>query len=257
MRILISNDDGINAHGLKVLEKIARTISDDIWIVAPEAEQSGAGHSVTLHQPLRIRNVSEQKYAVLGTPTDCVLTAITHLMKDTPPDLVLSGINHGGNIAEDVTYSGTIAAAIEAIFLGVPAIAFSLVMSRPHPLKWATAEHYGEIVLKKLAPHMKTIPSNVLLNINFPDTIASSVKGIKMTTQGHRKIQDSIVERIDPRGHSYFWLGPGDYRYENSGLAPSGTDLDATMNGYVSVTPLSLDLTHMPTLRSLEGVFSE
>lgn len=257
MRILLTNDDGIHAPGLKVLEKIARTLSDDVWIVAPEHEQSGASHSLTLHEPLRIREISERKYAVSGTPTDCILLSVYHIMKGNLPDLVLSGVNNGGNVAEDVTYSGTIAGAIEARLLGIPSIAFSLVTLRPHPAKWATAEHYGEIVLKNLTGQIEKIPSNVLINVNFPDTIVSSVKGIKVTTQGQRQSQDFIVEGKDPRDRPYFWIGPGNHRYQNcENASNSGTDLSALMDGYVSITPLSLNLTHTPTLDLLEGVFA-
>ncbi|NBT85130.1 MAG: 5'/3'-nucleotidase SurE [Alphaproteobacteria bacterium] len=257
MRILLTNDDGIHAPGLKVLEKIARTLSDDVWIVAPEHEQSGSSHSLTLHEPLRIREVSDRKYAVSGTPTDCVLLAVYHIMKNNLPGLVLSGVNNGGNIAEDVTYSGTIAGAIEGTLLGIPSISLSMVTLRPHPAKWATAEHYGEIVLKNLAGQIGSIPSNVLININFPDMIVSSIKGIKVTTQGHRQSQDFIVEGIDPRGRPYFWVGPGNHRYQNcEGTSAVGTDLDALMNGYVSVTPLSLNLTDAPTVDMLKGVFA-
>lgn len=255
MRILLSNDDGIHANGLKVLEKIARTLSDDVWIVAPELDQSGASHSLTLRDPIRIREVSEKKFAVSGTPTDCVLSAAYHLMKDCPPQLVLSGVNQGGNIAEDVTYSGTIAAAIEATLLGIPAVAMSLVTMRNHSPKWATAEHYGAEILKKLVD--QTFPSNVLININFPDLVTHSVKGIKVTTQGHRQIQDNLIQCVDPRGRPYYWIGPGNHRYHDSPLPPPpGTDLEAIMKGYVSITPLSLNLTHTPTLHSLEGVFA-
>lgn len=255
MRILISNDDGINAHGLKVLEKIARTLSDDVWIVAPELDQSGASHSLTLRNPIRIREVSERKYAVSGTPTDCVLVAAYYLMKNNPPELVLSGVNQGGNIAEDVTYSGTIAAAIEATLLGIPAISMSLVSMRDHPPKWTTAEHYGTEILKKLVK--QKFASNVLVNVNFPDAIISSVKGTKITTQGHRQIEDNLIECMDPRGKPYYWIGAGNHRYCDSPAAPDpGTDLEAITQGYVSITPLSLNLTHTPTLHALEGVFA-
>ncbi len=255
MRILLSNDDGINAHGLKVLEKVARTLTDDVWIVAPELDQSGASHSLTLRDPIRIREISDRKFAVTGTPTDCVLTAAYHLMKDYPPELVLSGVNQGGNIAEDVTYSGTIAAAIEATLLGIPAVSMSLVSMRNHSPKWATAEHYGIEILKKLVD--QAIPSNVLINVNFPDAIIPSVKGVKITTQGHRQIVDNLIKCIDPRGKPYYWIGPGNHRYHDSPVPPApGTDLEAITQGYVSVTPLSLDLTHIPTLHALEGVFA-
>jgi 5'-nucleotidase len=155
MRILLSNDDGINGHGLKVIEKIARTLSDDVWIVAPELDQSGSSHSLTLRDPLRIREVSPKKFAVSGTPTDCIMLAVSHLCKDKRPDIILSGVNYGANIAEDVTYSGTIAAAIEGTLLNIRSIAFSINIQYDHPAKWATAEHYGPEILKKLSTQYK------------------------------------------------------------------------------------------------------
>ncbi len=254
MRILLSNDDGINGHGLKVLEKIARTLSDDVWIVAPELDQSGSSHSLTLRDPLRIREVSPKKYAVSGTPTDCVMLAVSHLMKDKRPDIVLSGVNYGANIAEDVTYSGTIAAAIEGALLNIRSIAFSVNIQYGHPAKWATAEHFGPEILKTVS----TIPleKNVIINVNFPDVVVNSVKGIRITTQGHRAGEDELTECKDPRGKSYFWMGAGMYRYtpDPSALEP-GSDLEAIHDGYISITPLTLNLTHEKTLSSLKGAF--
>lgn len=254
MRILLSNDDGINGHGLKVLEKIARTLSDDVWIVAPELDQSGASHSLTLRDPLRIREVSPKKFAVSGTPTDSVMIAVSHILKDKRPDLVLSGVNYGSNMAEDVTYSGTIAAAFEGALLNIRSIAFSINIQHEHPAKWATAEHYGPDILKKLAG--TPLEKNVIFNVNFPDTIVSSVKGIRITTQGHRSGDDNIIACKDPRGRPYFWVGAGLYRYSPcpSALEP-GTDLEAIHAGYISITPLSLNLTHEQTLNSLKGTF--
>lgn len=254
MRILLSNDDGINGHGLKVLEKIARTLSDDVWIVAPELDQSGSSHSLTLRDPLRIREVSAKKYAVSGTPTDCVMLAVSHLMKDKKPDLVLSGVNYGANIAEDVTYSGTIAAAIEGALLNIRSIAFSINIQYGHPAKWATVEHFGPDILKTIS----TIPleKHVIINVNFPDVVVSSVKGIRVTTQGHRCGEDELVECKDPRGKSYFWMGAGMYRYTpDPSSLEAGSDLEAIHDGYISITPLTLNLTHEKTLGSLKGAF--
>jgi len=250
MRILISNDDGINAHGLKVLEKVARTLSDDIWIIAPEGECSGAGHSLTLNSPLRVRQISEKKYAISGTPTDCVLIGIDHLMKNNPPDLILSGINHGGNLAEDVTYSGTVAIAMEATLMGVKAISFSLVTEDGHPAKWATAEHHAPTLLKQLV-ELK-YAKGVFMNINFPNAIASSVQGVRVTHQGQRcLVGDKLIERLDPRGISYYWIGGIDYNQSGA----DGTDLQAIAESFISITPLSLDFTHHPSVKSLEKLF--
>lgn len=244
MRILLSNDDGIHAAGLKTLEKIARTLSDDVWIVAPELDQSGSSHSLTLRDPLRLREISEKKYALSGTPSDCVLFATNHLLKDHKPDLVLSGVNHGTNLAEDVTYSGTIAAAMEAVLLQIPAIAISLEVQSGHPAKWSTAEHHLPELIKKLAKI--TFKQYVFMNINVPNVIASSIKGIRITHQGKSYFKDDIQERIDPRGKKYYWIGGVKY-----GTGDPNTDLEAVKDGYISLSPLSLDLTHKETVDEL------
>lgn len=251
MRILLSNDDGINAPGLKTLEKIARELSDDVWIVAPELDQSGASHSLTLHDPLRIREISHQKFAVNGTPTDCVLMCVNHMLKNSPPQLILSGVNYGVNIAEDVTYSGTIAAAMEGVLLGIPSIAMSLEYSQGHPVKWATAEHHGSSIIRKLLE--AKIPSGIVMNVNFPNVIASSVTGVKITHQGLRQIDDNLIERMDPRGKPYYWIGSNQHRKGGG----EGTDLDAIASGSISITPLTLNLTHVPTVSYLQEAFNE
>ncbi len=250
MRILLSNDDGIHASGLKTLEKIARELSDDVWVVAPEMDQSGASHSLTLRDPLRIRVISERRFAISGTPTDCVMIAIKNLLKENPPDLVLSGVNHGSNMAEDITYSGTVAAAMEAALLGIPAIAMSLVTTDNHPAKWATAEQYAPDIIRRLLKIK--FQDNIFVNINFPDLIASSVKGIAITHQGQRRLEGNLEERIDPRGRQYYWIGA--IHYDGSG--DEGTDLKANSKGLISVTPLSLDFTHRETMKQLKKVFA-
>ena len=255
LRILITNDDGINATGLKVLETIARTISDDVWIVAPEHDQSAVSHSLTLRMPFRINEISQKKYSVSGTPTDCVLAAVQMLMSDHMPDLVLSGVNNGANLAEDVTYSGTVAAALEATILGIPAIAFSSVIEVGHPVKWATAEHWGPVVLDKILK--SSIPEHVMINVNFPNVVHKSVEGMRITRQGKRKFFGSIVKREDPRGIPYYWIGPGSQHYGNMlGTAEPGTDIEAIGQKCISVTPLSLDITHDKTFEQLKELFS-
>lgn len=251
MRVLLSNDDGIHAPGLKTLEKIARQLSDDVWVVAPEMDQSGASHSLTLRDPLRIREISEKRFAISGTPTDCVMIAANHILKGSPPALVLSGVNYGSNMAEDITYSGTVAAAMEAALLGMRAIALSLTIAHNHPAKWATAEHYAPDIIQRLLKIK--FQDNVFVNINFPDLIASSVKGIAITNQGQRRIESSLEGHIDPRGRSYYWIGA--IHYDGSG--DEGTDLKANHNGLISVTPLSLDFTHRETMSQLEKVFEK
>jgi 5'-nucleotidase len=249
-RILISNDDGIEASGLKALERIANALSDDVWVVAPESEQSAAGHSLTLRRPLRIRKLDKRRYAVDGTPTDCVLLAINKIMKDKRPDIVLSGVNRGGNLGEDITYSGTVAAAMEGTLLGLRSFALSQVVSPDHPVKWATAEAWAPKLIKKLCG--QPCVSNVLMNLNFPDVTAGKVAGVVLARQGKRKIGDQISERIDPRGLPYIWIG-GQRTEDRS---TTGTDLNAIFKGFVTVTPLCVDLTHAASLAKLEGLFA-
>jgi len=244
-RILVTNDDGINAPGLRVLERVAQTLSDDVWVVAPETNQSGASHSLTMHRPLRVREVSRRKFAVDGTPTDCVLLALQIVIKERPVDLVLSGVNQGGNLGEDVTYSGTIAAAMEATLFNVPAIALSQVYSNGHRVKWATAARFAPDIISRLIA--LDWPGDILINVNFPDRIASRVRGWRVTTQGKRKIGDELVERIDPRGQPYVWIGA--LRCDE--VEQEGSDLQAIAQGRISITPVHMDLTHRPSLERL------
>jgi len=248
-RVLISNDDGIDAPGLKVLERVMAKLAGEVWVVAPETEQSAASHSLTLRQPLRIRKVSARRYAVNGTPTDSVLLGINEVMKGHRPDLVISGINRGGNLGEDVIYSGTVAAAMEGTLMDFPAIALSQDCRDRHPVKWATTEKWLPKVLKGL---MKmTFPRSVLINVNFPDVVAAAVSGIEITRQGRRKIGGDLQSGVDPRGDTYFWVGP--QRVEDK--FRKGTDLEAVNRGAISVSPLSTDLSHSGALKKLKEIF--
>jgi len=248
-RILVTNDDGINAPGLEAMIDIATQLSQDVWVVAPEYNQSGAGHSLSLTHPVRARQLTETKYALEGTPTDCVLFAVKHLLKDRKPDIVLSGVNRGGNMSDDVTYSGTIAGAMEGCLLGIPSIAFSLAYAHPHPVKWGTATAHGADVARRVLE--MDWPRNVLINVNFPDVVTASVKGTKVTRQGVRGFGGTVIERTDPRGNLYYWIGytPGEHEVDEE------SDLHAVRNGYISVTPLHLDLTHEATRRKLSAQF--
>ncbi|MBT6407282.1 MAG: 5'/3'-nucleotidase SurE [Rhodospirillaceae bacterium] len=248
-RVLISNDDGINAPGLKMLERTMRKLAGEVWVVAPETEQSAAAHSLTLRQPLRIRKVSARRFAINGTPTDSVLLGVNEVMKDKRPDLVLSGVNRGGNLGEDVTYSGTVAAALEGTLMGLPAVALSQVTEDGHPTKWSTAEHWLPKILKGLA--RVDFQPTVLMNVNFPDVPANKVSGIEVTRQGRRKIGGDLQHGTDPRGEPYFWVGP--QRVEDRFL--KGTDLGAVNRGAVAITPLSVDMTHRATLKKLKEFF--
>jgi 5'-nucleotidase len=240
IRILLSNDDGINAPGLKALEKIAAELSDDVWVVAPETEESGASRKLTLTQPLRLREVSKRRYAVQGTPTDSVLMGVIHILRGQRPDLVLSGVNRGSNIADDVTYSGTIAAAMEGTGLGIPSIALSQSygFEEGKPVKWSCAEHHGPWLIRRLLE--VGWPKDVLINVNFPDVLPQSVEKVEVTMQGKRdQSLANIMERVDARGNPYFWLGFTRLRSN----PPEGTDLRAIYDGRISVTPLDLNLT--------------
>lgn len=247
LRILVTNDDGVAAPGLKLLEEVARSLSDDVWLVAPETNQSGASHSLTMRRPLRIRELSRQRYAVDGTPTDCVMLALQAIVKGPPVDLVLSGINHGANLGEDVTYSGTIAAAMEATLFNVPAIALSQAAENGRRVPWATAERHAADLIRRLVTD--DWPVDLLININFPDVPATKVRGYRVTAQGKRKLGDELLERIDPRGEPYVWIGG--LRIDEA--FQEGTDLHAVAEGYVSITPIHMDMTHrasFPRLRS-------
>ncbi len=252
MRILLTNDDGVHAPGLKVLEEIARRFSDDIWIVAPSEEQSGAGHSLTLTRPLRIRQHGERHYSVTGTPTDAVMMAVGHLMKDARPDLILSGVNRGANLAEDVTYSGTVAAAMEGAISGIKSIALSQVYAREgmgDAVPFAAATAWGEQVLRPLIA-MPASP-RLLFNVNFPAIDPAAVKGIRVVRQGFHDVDRTrIVEGTDPRGYRYFWFGLG-----TSQSVPEGIDLAAIAEGYVTVTPLHYDLTQDSAMAATAALF--
>ncbi len=249
-RVLVSNDDGINAPGLKILEKIAREIAAEVWVVAPETEQSAASHSLTRMRPLRIRQVSERRFAVDGSPTDCALLGIRKILADNPPDIVLSGINPGGNLCDDVTYSGTIAVAMEGALLGIPGIAMSLAHEGTRPMRWATVEHWAPRVLKSLTE--TGWPKNVVLNLNFPNIPSDAVTGIEITAQGAGKTGQGITEEVDPHGNDIFWLGTENHEDR----VRDGDDVQAIKRGAVSITPLCLDLTHRPSIKALGVVFT-
>lgn len=253
MRILLTNDDGIHAPGLKVLEAIAAALSDDVWVVAPSEEQSGAGHSLTLTRPIRVRRHAERRYAVAGTPTDAVMMALARIMADAKPDLILSGVNRGANLAEDVTYSGTVSAAMEGALAGVRSIALSQAYAREGQgdiVPFDAARAWGERVLRPLldAP----LAPRTLVNINFPAIPADRVLGVRVVAQGLRDYgRLKIVSNTDPRGYDYHWfaLGPS---IETPAHA---TDLEAVADGYIAVTPLHLDLTHGASLAMLERIY--
>ncbi len=251
MRILVTNDDGIDAPGLHALRQIAAQLSDDITVVAPETNQSGKGHSLSLHEPLRMREINERTFAVRGTPTDCVIMAIRQVMVDKPPTLILSGVNRGANMAEDMTYSGTIAAAFEGTLVGIRSIALSQAFGfESKTPRWETAIEHAPKTIEKLL--QLDWPQGHLMNVNFPDRSPDKIEGTRITRQGRRDPGLlSIDARHDTWGEDYYWLA---YERRRSNAA-SGTDLEAVYGGYISITPLNMNLTADPLLALLTKKF--
>ena len=241
-RILITNDDGIHSHGLEMLEKTLREIGD-VFVVAPAAEMSGASHSLTLARPLRIRQIDERHWTVDGTPTDCVTLALHRILnEDQLPHVCVSGINHGGNLGDDATYSGTVAGALEATILGVPGIAISLVAREN--FDFTEAARFGLLAVRKILS--EGLPEGTLLNVNVP---LGEIKGVKVTRQGIKNARPVITEHIDPRGKPYFWIGEQYFRSN----AEDGTDYRAIEDGYISVTPLKSDMTDHGALTTIDS----
>ena len=236
--ILITNDDGIHAPGIALLERIARRYTDDVWVVAPDDEQSGASHSISMNIPVRVRELDERHFAIKGTPTDCALLAIYEIMKERRPTVLLSGINRGANLAEDITYSGTVAPAMEGALLGIRAIALSQVFTPRGKVPWETAEKYAPIVIERLLaaewhPH-------TFVNVNFPDAAPDAVTGIRVVTQGQRPPGSFVPEgRVDGRDVPYYWIK---LAYKHGGFEP-GSDLEAIRDNAVSVSPVQLNMT--------------
>jgi 5'-nucleotidase len=248
LRILLTNDDGIHAPGFAALERIARQISDDLWFVAPAEEQSGAGHSLTLTRPIRVRQLGDRRFAVAGTPTDSVMMALGHLMEGQKPDLILSGVNRGPNLAEDLTYSGTVSAAMEGTLAGIRSIALSQAMADYSFGKesFSAAEASAPDIIRKVAE--ADWGDGVLVNINFPPMPLA--RGVRVTEQGFRDYGHIRIDaRIDPRGFPYYWFGYG----REVETPAHRSDLEAIRDGYVSVTPLHLDLTHRQTMAALQA----
>jgi 5'-nucleotidase len=236
-RILVTNDDGIFSQGIKLLASALSDIAE-VWVVAPDREQSAMGHALTLSRPLRMQRVEERWFAVDGTPTDCVNLAVLHLLKDSPPDLVFSGINFGLNLGDDVTYSGTVSAGFEGTLLGIPSVAFSQEVAEG--FSFEPAARFARQVAGLLLG--QELPRDLLLNVNVP---AGPIQSVRFTKLGRRTYKQSVVEKLDPRGRKYYWIA-GVPQWH----AGEGTDYEAVSTGSISVTPLHLDLTHYPGLES-------
>lgn len=240
MRILVSNDDGVHAEGIRALSE-ALAACGEVIVVAPDRNRSGASHSLTLEVPLRVTRVAETGYhAVKGTPTDCVHLAVNELVRPEP-DMVVAGINHGANLGDDVIYSGTVAAATEGRHLGFPSLAISLV-GKTH---FATAAHYAAQLVKGMMVH--PLPADQILNVNVPDLPLDQIKGIRVTRLGNRHRAESVICSEDPRGQPIYWIGPPGSQQD----AGEGTDFAAIEQGYVSITPLTIDMTAYSSLAGL------
>lgn len=239
--ILVSNDDGIRSEGILKLASALRRVGT-VYVVAPDREKSAASHSLTLHRPLRVDEVAPKMYAVDGTPTDCVTLAVNGVLP-VRPDIVVSGINKGGNMGEDVSYSGTVSAAMEGTLLGIPSIAVSLVARSGYDFSRAAAfsARLARYVLKK------GVPKDTLLNVNVPPV--KSIKGYRVTTQGKRFFADAVVEKLDPRGRKYYWIG-GDHESWEGG---ADADFRAVQDGFISITPIHLDMTNHSSIEELKG----
>jgi 5'-nucleotidase len=238
--ILVTNDDGIHAAGLSALADALAEIGE-VHVVAPDREQSAVGHALTLHRPLRVDAISERRFAVNGTPSDCVNLAILGLLPEAPV-IVVSGINHGSNLGDDVTYSGTVSAAMESALLGVPAIAVSQV--EPDGKSFAVAAAVAQLVVTRVL--VEGLAPQTLLNVNVP---AGRPAGIKVTRLGRRVYREKAVREVDPRGRPYYWVGAGPPEWEED----EGTDIAAVRRGFAAVTPVHLDLTHHGALRRMAG----
>ena len=239
--ILVSNDDGIHSEGLITLAKALESVGD-VFIVAPDRERSAVSHSLTLHRPLRVKKISSKVFSVDGTPTDCINLSLNGLLP-VQPDMVVSGINYGANLGDDITYSGTVSAAMEGTLFGLPSFAISLACE--DNAKFETASEFAVKVAGKIFKN--GLPKDTLLNINVPDVAKKDIKGVKFTKQGKKTYSDAIVEKVDPRGKKYYWIGGSkiDIKHDDD------TDLMAVSENYISITPLHLDLTNYSSFKEL------
>jgi len=242
LRILVTNDDGIRSEGIIILAKALQEIGD-VCVVAPDREKSTIAHSLTLHRPLRVEKIKRNFYAVDGTPADCVYIGVNVIFSKRP-QLIVSGINKGGNLGDDVTYSGTVSAAFEGTLLGIPSFAISLV-SRSH-FKFQTAARFAVRVAEYITK--KGLPKDIFLNINVPNLDEKEIKSYKITRQGRWTLEgDAVIEKVDPRGKKYYWIAGGQLVFDKKG----NTDFEAVSNSYISITPLHIDLTHYPSIREM------
>ena len=239
--ILVSNDDGIHSEGIKALVRALKRVGE-VFTVAPDRERSAASHSLTLHRPLRVEKIGPNVYAIDGTPTDCINLAVNGIIKKKP-DLVVSGINKGGNLGDDVTYSGTVSAAMEGTLLGIPSFAISLVSISRDNFDFKNAARFAARLARFILKNR--LPKDTLLNINVPDV--DDIKGYRITKQGKRLYGDAIVEKVDPRGKKYYWIGGDILKWEGG----EDTDFKAITSNFISITPVHLDMTNYASFKEL------
>ncbi len=239
--ILVSNDDGIHSEGIKTLARALKRVGE-VFIVAPDRERSAASHSLTLHKPLRVEKIGPNAYAINGTPTDCINLAVNGILKKRP-DLVVSGINKGGNLGDDVTYSGTVSAAMEGTLLSIPSFAISLVSISRENFDFKNAARFAARLARFILKNR--LPKDTLLNINVPDV--DEIKGYRITKQGKRLYGDAIVEKVDPRGKKYYWIGGDILKWEGG----EDTDFKAITSNFISITPVHLDMTNYASFKEL------
>jgi len=245
MRILISNDDGIDAQGLQVLADAMEPFGT-VYVIAPDRERSASSHSLTLHRPIRIHPRGKRRFAVDGTPTDCVNLGILEILKDEPPALVVAGVNHGPNLGDDVIYSGTVSAALEGALLGVPSVAISLTVLNDEETNFEPATKFIRRLIRKVL--QKTLHKGMILNVNIPNIQGTDIQNYEITRLGKRRYAGAIAEKIDPRGRKYYWIGGESLGFDDN----PGSDCNAIKNEKISITPIRLDLTHDECLGDLK-----
>ena len=255
MKIMLSNDDGIEAHGIKILESIVRKFCNNIIVIAPDSNRSGASHSLTLANPFRAQKIDDNHYAVGGSPVDSVTFGLRNIFtSDDYPDLIISGINSDANLSDDTLYSGTIGAAREGCLFGIPSIALSQQMYEDRTINWEVSEHYTEIVLKNILENY-SFCNRVFLSVNFPAVKINEVKGIRITFQGHRQITDRLVKYVDPRNVTHYMVGLGEY-INSEDINTLDSDIGAIKKGYITITPLTTDATSYEQVNVMKNIFN-
>ena len=242
----MSNDDGIHSEGLIALAQVLEDLGE-VFVVAPDREQSAASHSLTLHRPLRIHEINSHWFSINGTPSDCIILGVNGILRDRKPDLIASGINKGANLGDDIIYSGTVSAAREGTLLGIPSFAISIV-SR-NDFHFETASNFAKSLSRYILEN--GLPPNTVLNVNVPNVAEKKIKSFEITRQGRRIYSDVVVEKVDPRGKKYYWIGGGEPGYDAS---QGGTDFKAVNDNRISITPLSLDLTSYANVDELKTI---